>query len=201
VAKDDFRIKIEIDDEQAGGLLDRLGLELGDEASVLARELERRRLVVSRDGDEIFVYASSPAEAETARSIIQAVLSDLDIPAVTGPVEHWLEDEERWDDEPPGETWEEEELEHGHAPWEVRVELPTRAQARDLAERLEQEGYRVERRWRYLIVGAASKEDAEALAARVHGEVEPGGGLVWETVPGNPFALFGGLGSSGTPVG
>jgi hypothetical protein len=196
VAKDDFRIKIEIDPEQAGGLLERLGLELSDEASALARELEKRRLVVSQDGDELFVYASSPAEAESARSVIQAVLSDLDIAAVTGPVEHWLEDEERWDDEPPGETWEEEELEHGHAPWEVRVELPSHGQARELADRLEEEGYAVERRWRYLIIGAASKEDADALAARVHGEVEPGGGLVWETVPGNPFAVFGGLGGS-----
>ena len=48
---------------------------------------------------------------------------------------------------------------------------------------------------------AHGTEDADALAARVHGEVEPGGGLVWETVPGNPFAVFGGLGGSGTPVG
>jgi hypothetical protein len=200
MAKDDFRIKIEIDDEQAGGLLDRLGLALGEEGSDLAQELEQRRLVVSRDGGELFVYAASPAEAESARSIIQAVLGDLDIAAVTGPVEHWLEDEERWNDEPPSETWEEEELERGHAPWEVRVELPSHAQARDLGDRLEQEGYSVERRWRYLIVGASSKEDAEALAKRVNGEVEPGGGLVWETVPSNPFAIFGGLGGSGTPV-
>ena len=200
MAKDDFRIKIEIDDEQAGGLLDRLGLALDEEGSDLAQELEQRRLVVSRDGGELFVYAASPAEAESARSIIQAVLGDLDIAAVTGPVEHWLEDEERWNDEPPSETWEEEELERGHAPWEVRVELPSHSQARDLGDRLEQEGYSVERRWRYLIVGASSKEDAEALAKRVNGEVEPGGGLVWETVPSNPFAIFGGLGGSGTPV-
>ena len=200
MAKDDFRIKIEIDDEHAGGLLDRLGLALDEEGSDLAQELEQRRLVVSRDGGELFVYAASPAEAESARSIIQAVLGDLDIAAVTGPVEHWLEDEERWNDEPPSETWEEEELERGHAPWEVRVELPSHAQARDLGDRLEQEGYSVERRWRYLIVGASSKEDAEALAKRVNGEVEPGGGLVWETVPSNPFAIFGGLGGSGTPV-
>ena len=34
---------------------------------------------------------------------------------------------------------------------------------------------------------------AEALAKRVHGAVEPGGSLVWETVPGNPFAVFGGI--------
>lgn len=201
MAQDDYRIRIAIDDEQAGGLLVRLGLELSDEAAELARELEKRRLVVSRDGDELFVYAASPAEAESARSVIQALLGDLDVSAMTGPVEHWLEDEERWDDEPPSETWEESELEHGHAPWEVRVECASHSDARALADRLERDGYPVERRWRYLIAGASSKEDAEALAARVHGEVEPGGGLVWETVPGNPFAVFGGLGGSGTPVG
>jgi hypothetical protein len=194
MAKDDFRIKIDLDPDTAGGLLDRLGLELNEEAGDLARELEKRHLVVSRDGDELFVYAASPDAAEKARSVIQALLGDLDVAALTGPVEHWLEDEERWNDEPPGETWEEEELADGHAPWEVRVELGSHAAARDLADRLEQEGYPVERRWRYLIAGASSKEDAEALAARVHGEVEPGGGLVWETVPGNPFAIFGGMG-------
>jgi len=201
VAQDDYRIKIEIDDEDAEGLLERLGLELSGEAAELAGELERRRLAVSRDGDELFVYAATLDAAERARSVIQAVISDLGISAVTGAVEHWLDEEDRWDDEPPGETWEEEELERGHAPWEVRVECKTHADARALADSLEAEGYPVERRWRYLIVGASSKEDAESLAARVHGEVEPGGGLIWETVPGNPFAVFGGLGGSGTPIG
>jgi hypothetical protein len=201
MAKDDFRIKIEIEDEHAGGLLDVLGVELNEEASELARELEKRRIAVSRDGDELFVYAASPTEAEAARSIIQTLLRDLDVAAVTGPVEHWLVDEERWDDEPGDGTWEEDALERGYAPWEVRVECRSHAEAGALADSLEQEGYTVERRWRYLIVGASSKEDAEGLAARVHGEVEPGGDLVWETVPGNPFAVFGGMGGSGTPVG
>jgi len=195
VAKDDFRIKIEIDPDHAGGLLDLLGLELNDEAGELAQELEKRRLAVSHDGDELFVYAGSRAEAESARSVVQAQLRDLEVSAVTGPVERWLDAEERWDDEPGEETWEEDALERGVAPWEVRVECESHAQARDLADRLEQEGYSVERRWRYLIAGAASKEDAEALATRVHGEAEPGGGLVWETVPGNPFAVFGGIGT------
>jgi hypothetical protein len=201
MARDDWRIRIEIEDDQAPGLLERLGLELGDEASELARELEKRRLAVSYDDDEVFVYASSPAEAERARAVIQAELRDLGIAAVTGPVEHWLEDEERWDDEPPDETWEEDELERGYAPWEVRVSCKSHPEARELADQLEQEGYSVERRWRHLIVGTASKEEAEALAARLHGEVEPGGELIWETVPGNPFAIFGGLGGSGTPLG
>jgi hypothetical protein len=200
VARDDYRIRIEVG-EHADSLLERLGLELNDEAAELARELEKRRLVVSRDDDEIFVYAATPAEAEQARSVIQAVLNDLGVAAVTGPVERWLADEERWDNEPPDETWEEEELEHGHAPWEVRVQARSRDDARALEEQLEGEGYPVVRLFNHLVIGAASREDAEALAARVHGEVEPGGALVWETVPGNPFAVFGGLGGSGTPVG
>jgi len=182
---DDWRIRIEVDDEQAPGLFERLGFALSDEASELAQELAKRRL----------------AEADRARAVIQAELRDLGLHAVTGPVEHWLEDEERWDDEPADETWEEDELERGYAPWEVRVSSESHRAARELADQLEQEGYSVERRWRHLIVGAASKEEAEALAARLHGEVEPGGELVWETVPGNPFAVFGGLGGSGTPLG
>ena len=201
MADDDYRIRVEIEDEDEGGWLDRLGLELSGEAAELAQELEQRRLVVSRDADEVFVYAGTRAEAERARSVIQAALQDHGLSAITGPVEHWLEDEERWDDEPPDETWEEDELERGYAPWEVRISCESHRAARELAEQLEQEGSSVERRWRHLIVGTASKEEAEALAARLHGEVEPGGELVWETVPGNPFAIFGGLGGSGTPLG
>jgi hypothetical protein len=198
---DDYRIRIEIDESVAGGLLERLHLGVGGEASELVRDLESRRIAVSQDGDQIFVYAGSRGEAERARSVVQAELRDNETAAVTGPVERWLDDEERWDDEPPSETWEEEQLERGYAPWEVRVACPSHAAARALADRLEAEGYSVERRWQYLIAGAASKEDAEALAARVHGEVEPGGEAIWETVPGNPFAVFGGLGGTGTPIG
>jgi hypothetical protein len=198
---DDYRIRIQVDAEEAGGLLERLGLGLSGEAADLAGDLEARRLAVSRDGDDIFVYADTPAAAESARSVIQAELRDNDVAALTGPVEHWIDAEDRWSDEPPADTWEEETLDRGYAPWEVRVQMASHADARALADRLEHEGYAVERRWQYLIVGTASKEDAEALAARVHGEVEPGGELVWETVPGNPFAVFGGMGGSGAPIG
>src|SRR5439155_11418637 len=162
--------------------------------------LASRRLAVSRDGDTVFVYAASRAEAELAHDVVEVELRQQGFAARASGIEHWLDEEDRWDDEPPGETWEEEELERGFAPWEVRVTLPSHREARALAEKLEAEGSSVDRRWRHLIVGAASKDDAEALAQRLHGEVEPGGELVWETVPGNPFAIFGGLGSAGTPV-
>ena len=194
--RDDWRIRIELPEEaQAESLLGRLGLDLGtDEAKRLAQELEGRRLAVSRDGNELFVYASTPAEAERARGIVEAELADEGVEASTSTVERWLHDEERWTGEPPQETWEQEEVERGYAPWEVRVERETHAEARKLADELEGEGYDVVRRWRFLIVGAGSEEEARELAQRVHGEVEPGGELVWEVTPQNPFAVFGGLG-------
>jgi hypothetical protein len=192
---DNWRIQIELPEEtNAGTLLDRLGLDLGsDEARRLAKELEGHRLAVSRDDEVIFVYTDSQAQAERARQIVEAELADEGITAEI-QVERWLPDEERWSGEPPQETWEEEEVRRGHAPWEVRVELDSHAQAEKLADTLEQEGYDVVRRWRFLIVGAASEEGARELARRVHGEVEVGGEIVWEVTPQNPFALFGGLG-------
>jgi nucleotide-binding universal stress UspA family protein len=192
---DNWRIRIELPEEtNPGTLLDRLGLDLGsDEARRLAKELEGHRLAVSRDDEVIFVYTDSQAQAERARQIVEAELADEGITAEI-QVERWLPDEERWSGEPPQETWEEEEVRRGHAPWEVRVELDSHAQAEKLADTLEQEGYDVVRRWRFLIVGAASEEEARELARRVHGEVEAGGEIVWEVTPQNPFALFGGLG-------
>ena len=196
MAEDDWRIRIEVEEEEhAAGLLERLAGELGSEARELAEELKERRLAVSRDDDTLFVYADTRTEAEQAYKVIEAELAESGIQARTSRVEHWLDEEDRWDDEPPGETWEEEELERGFAPWEVRVECPSRQEARDLADRLEAEGYKPERRFHYLIVGTATREDADALAARLHGEVEPGGELVYETGPANPFAIFGGLGT------
>jgi hypothetical protein len=195
MAEDDWRIRIEVEEEHAAGLLERLSGELGSEARELAEELKERRLAVSRDGDTVFVYADTRTEAEQAYKVIEAELDESGITARASRVEHWIDEEDRWDDEPPGGTWEEEELERGFAPWEVRVECPSRQEARDLADRLAAEGYKPERRFQYLIVGAATREDADALAARLHGEVEPGGELVYETGLANPFAIFGGLGT------
>ena len=196
MASDDWRITIEVEESEADGVLDRLAGELGAEARELAAELKQRRLSVSRDGDTIFVYAGSQADAEKARAVVESELRENDIDAKTSKVEHWLEAEERWDDEPPGETWEEEALDEGFAPWEVRVECGSRQEARDLTERLESEGYKPLRQFNYLIVGTASHEDAEVLATRLHGEVEVGGEVVLEAMAKtpSPFVIFGGLG-------
>jgi hypothetical protein len=194
MARDDWRIRVELEDEHANGFLERLGLDLGSKARQLAEELEAERLAVSRDGDTIFVYASSGLQAATARKVVEAELQEGKIEPRVFRVEHWLAAEDRWDDEPESESWEEETVEEGHAPWEVRVELESHEETDALADQLEGEGYEVVRRWRYLIVGTATRDEAAALAKRLHGEVEPGGELVYEVMPRNPFAIFGGIG-------
>ena len=198
---DDWRIKIEVAEEHADGLLDRLGLELGSEARELAKELEGRRLVVSREDETIFVYAGSRPEAERARAVIDAELREAGIEAQVSGIEHWLADQDRWDDEPP-QTYEPEEevREHGLSPWEVRVEAESPQAATDLAERLERAGHGVVLRHKYVLVGAGSEEEARALAAQLHGRVEASAELVYESLPQNPFAVFGGLGGTGTPL-
>lgn len=189
---DDWRIRIDVTDEH-DTVLERLGVELDDEARELARGLEQRRLAVSRDGDDIFVYAGTRTDAEQARSIVDQVIRASGLAATTSDVEHWLEGEERWSNEPPGETWEDEILDEGYAPWEVRITTGSHTEARALAERLEGEGLRPIRRFHLVIVGANTKEEADALASRLHGEAEASPAAL-ESAPGNPFAIFGGLG-------
>jgi hypothetical protein len=194
--RDDWRIRIEPREAaHAESLLQRLGFDLGsDEAKRLARELEGHRLAVSRDDDTIFIYAESQPQAQQALQIVAAELEDEGIEA-DATLERWLHEDERWSSEPSQETWEQEELDRGFAPWEVRVERDSHDEAEKLADELESEGYDVVRRWRYVIVGAGSEDEARALAQRLHGEAEPGGEVVWEVTPQNPFSLFGGLGA------
>ena len=199
MANDDWRIRIEVEEEEhAAGFLERLTGDLGSEAQELAKNLASHRLAVSRDENTVYVYAATRAAAESAHAVVEAELREHELESRTSKVEHWIDEEDRWDDEPPGETWEEEELDRGFAPWEVRVETSSPDEARKLAGQLESEGYRPERRFQYLIVGTASREDADALAARLHGEVEAGGEVAaeaWDARPGNRwFAVFGGLG-------
>jgi hypothetical protein len=193
MARDDWRLRVEL--AEANGLLERLRAGLGSEARGLAQELEEQRLAVTHDEDSVFVYAASLRQAEQARAVLEAELRELRLEPRLVAVEHWLADEERWDSDMPGPDTEDETLARGYAPWEVRVTCRSVDDARELAGRLEQEGFGVVRQWRHVLAGAASREDADALARRVRGEVEPGGELVWQVTPRNPFALvLGGLG-------
>jgi hypothetical protein len=194
MAYDDWRIRIELPDEEgARGLLERLGLARSD-AEDLADELRTHRLAVSNDEDTVFVYAASGMQAEQASRIVEQELEEAGLTPERLVTERWLAEEERWNDDPEQPDAEEDLLERGFAPWEVRVECKSRREAHDLAERLRDEGYDVSRTFTYVIAGTESRDQAVELARRVQGHVEPGGELVYEVQPQNPFAVFGGLG-------
>ena len=199
MADDDWRLRIEIGDDGARGLLGVLR-HVDAEAHELAEDLKRQRLAVTKDDDTVFVYASTQAQLDKARTLIESELEQLQIQPILLVAEHWLAAEDRWDDEPVPESVDEEVEESGYAPWEVRIPCGSHHEARALADQLEQEGHGVVRRWRYVIAGAGSQEEAEALATRLHGEAQPGGEFVYETTHGNPFAILGGLGGDGTPL-
>jgi len=193
---DDWRVRVELANDDARREFTRLLQDgLSPLGADLAQALEGGHVSISGDERNLFVYADSPQQAENAHAVIIAELEHHTIVATTSSVEHWLANEERWDNEPADETWEEEVTELGYAPWEVRVECRSRHEAVQLEKTLESEGYAPIRQWSHLIVGAATREDADALAARLDGEVESGGAVVWEEAIDSkvvrPFVFFG----------
>ena len=115
--RDDWRVRVELEEGHAGGLLERLGFGLGSRARELAHELEAHRLPVSREGGTVFVYASSGFQAEQARRVVEAELAEMGIQPKRVVIERWLAAEDRWDDEPEGPDVEEELVARGYAPW------------------------------------------------------------------------------------
>jgi hypothetical protein len=212
---DDWRLTVELaGEDDAVDLVYWLGEARLDPDE---REPLGERVIVSRDGRRVFLYVDAE---ERARRVGRIVAARLGHPA-EGRIEltRWHPVEQRWEDAsvPLPRTEEEWRAEHerlqareeaesrrtGYAEWEVRVELPDHEATADLAERLEREGVPVVRRYTFLLVGAVNEDEAHALAARLEDEVpagsrvevEPGGRMVWEVTPQNPFAVFGGLGN------
>jgi hypothetical protein len=131
----------------------------------------------------------------------------------------WHEVEERWEDpsvalpgspeEVAAEREKLTELEREDAEedrmdeWEVQVVLPDHKTTKELANKLEGEGIKLLRRWRFLVIPVASEDDGHALADRLRSECPPDAKIAVEgsygrVVADNPrlsaFSLFGGLG-------
>jgi hypothetical protein len=219
MADDDWRISATLEPEAPTARVLR-ALHEHEAEDDLRRRLGDR-VAVSGDRSHVFLYTGSGGEADEARNVLARVLAAHELRADVR-VERWHPLEERWEDPevPLPQTAAEREVEHrrleaeetaeslktGLAEWEVRVELASHADAVSFAERLRGEGDSVVRRWKFLLVGANDRDDAEALAKRIESEapagaavqVEPGGGMVWQVTrgtpfAGSPFAVFGGL--------
>jgi hypothetical protein len=218
VAQDDWRVTVSLHGEEHVGRLRQALHESGvvDEA----RERLGDRVVVG-GGDElgvVFLYADTRDGAHEAERVVKEILAAHGLEADFS-VHRWHPVEERWEDDdvPLPTTEAERAAEHerleedeiaeserlGGALWEVRIELESHRDASALAERLEADSYSVIRRWKYLLVGADSEDQANEIVERLRGElppgatmhVEPSGTLVWATMGTSPFAVLGGLGS------
>src|SRR3954453_5067181 len=98
MAQDDWRIRIELPDEDgARGFLDRLGVTKGD-AEEFAEELREHRLAVSRDGGTVFVYAPTGMQSGRGSRLVERELQDEGLTPARFVTERWLREEERWDE-------------------------------------------------------------------------------------------------------
>jgi sugar phosphate isomerase/epimerase len=214
---DDFRITVEFEEAEHGL---HFGRRLGErQFEKEVREQLGDGVMVTRDGPHVFLYTATRDQAEAARSTVEQVLAEDQMRATVSPVLRWHPVEERWEDasKPLPRAGEETEAEHerfeeqqakearelGYAEWEVRVDLPSHKDAVEFAERLEAEGITpITRRWKYVLIGTANDDDAQALAERLRAEVpegatvkaEPSATIEWELASRNPFSLFGGFG-------
>jgi hypothetical protein len=180
---EEYRVEVELADPEYGySLRERLGaLDLDDKA----RERLGRGVMVTRDGPRLFLYAESEAQAREAERVVRELVDDEELSAGIR-VTRWHEIEEAWKDAAiplpasaeeaaaeyaAREAAEAAEAREGEYDWSVVVHLRERNAAVDLARRLEEEGHPVERRWRYVTVGAVTEERANELAARLRSEL------------------------------
>ncbi len=93
MARDDWRLRIELGEQAAGGLLGKLGLS---DAHELVKELEDHRIDASDDEGTVFVYANSSLELEQARGVIEREVAQLELDPLQIVSGHWLHDQEVW---------------------------------------------------------------------------------------------------------
>jgi hypothetical protein len=166
---EEWRVEVDLDDERHGfPLSERLHARHVDED---ARERLGGRVIVTRDGPRLFLYTASAAGAREAERVVRDLLAADGLTADVA-ITRWDEAADDW--RPPSEpAGAEPEAGAGHVDhdWFVVAEPPDGADR--LADRLRADGLAVERRWRYLLIGANGEEDANAIAERVRAEAGP----------------------------
>jgi hypothetical protein len=215
---DDWRLRVTLPDERAAReLTERLeGFDLEHELGTSFSD----RVIVSRDGAEVFLYAATRAQAEAAERAIRSLTADREWDPKF-ELRRWHPVAQDWEDpdEPLPATEDEsaaeraelmaeerqESAEQGYPAYEVRVKCASREDASRLAERLRGEGLATVQRGQFVLLGAPDEDSAKALAARVRSEAPSGSDVVAEgsvpeivaetpfATPFNPFAVFGGL--------
>jgi hypothetical protein len=213
---DDWRLRIEVHEQsRARRLLQHV------DATELEHQLETAfhdRVVVSNEGPTIFFYAGQREQAEQAREVARR-FADEQGWEVDLELRHWHPTSEAWEDpdKPLPADDAQRAAEHaeliaderrqalveGEPEFEVRIECASRGDAAALSQKLRAEGLPNVHRFKYVVVGAADEDGANALAERIRGEAPEGsvvtaegtlGAVLDEGGAANPFAVFGGMG-------
>lgn len=198
MANDDYRFSVDFPDSGAADFIqDRL------KEKELAQELRERlgdHVIVTRDGSRLFLYAGSEADGRSAAEAVTSLIKQHQAKGEVGQLQRWHPAEKSWESaslplpqsdaelEAEHQSWEQREAadsrEDNLAEWELRIELDSHHDAVELAERLTGEGISpIVRRWKYLLIGAANEDSANALAERLRGELPQGGELKVEPAP------------------
>jgi hypothetical protein len=181
---EEYRVEVELDDPEHGySIGERLRAVDLDDA---ARERLGRKIMVTRDGSRLFLYATTEADAREAERVVRGLVAADELTADIR-VTRWHPVEEAWKDvavplpataaEQEGELAARDAAEareaeiEGALDWHVVVHLAARGDAVTLADRLAAEGAAVRRRWRYVTVGVLTEERAWDLADRLRGEL------------------------------
>ena len=210
---DDWRVQIDFREEgHAQALPDRI------EAVEMGHDLKRTyqdRVIVSRNGSRVFLYAGDREQAEQAQLLIEGLAQEHGW-QLESELRHWHPIAEEWEspDEPlpedvAAQRAEREELmarerqeaeERGYPEFEALADLPSRKEASQLAERLQAEGLPCVHRWKWLAVGATDEDSAKAIAERIRMEAPIGTQVAVQGTPQalkaerpHPFAFLGGL--------
>ena len=194
---EDWRLRIDVESEEHG---ERLREQLG--AVELERDVRKRlgrHIVVSRDGARLFLYAETEQAAREAGRLVDSLAAEQGA-AIESTLQKWDEPAGQWElaGAAIGAPEPQDDDEHEpYAEWEVRVSLPSRGDARALAERLEREGVPHVRRWSHVLVGTADEETARAWQERLRSEAPDGSEIIVEGTFAsierhNPFAYLSG---------
>jgi hypothetical protein len=221
MADEDWRVEVELAHGRAAEKLH--GAAGAKELYSHARRELRNRAALTHDDNLVFAYATTREDAEAAEGTLRELAAAEQL-AATFSLTRWHPLAERWEDpavalpsdpaavaeeRDEGEQSEEErEAQEGHATgipeYEVRITLPSHSEAVALSKQLAGEGIPSQRHWHYLLIGAWTEDDANALAERLRREVAAGSDIRVEATlayvlrqdpgaggpPLSPFVLF-----------
>jgi hypothetical protein len=192
VSNEDWRVEISLDDEQQGYQLgERLrSQDLDDEA----RERLGKRVYVSRNGPQLFLYAGSEEQARAAEGIVRELVAAEGVSAEFRGVTRWHPVEQEWKDAsiPLPRTDEEvseeyarreaaersEATEQGSYDWIVKINVPNGDEAKRIVEALEAAGHPVDRIWRWVTVHVLTEEAGNDVVSSL-AEALPEDAEIW----------------------